>query len=526
MSAKRILIFLSLGAGALLGFCVIIYLTSQRGIGLTIDGPIYIALARHFLNDSTKNVFLPYNLLYTCFPLFFPFFLSCCSRLSGLDPAETVRWLHATFMACNVLCIGFLLEKYTRSLLIAIAGLLLACFSLTSLSIYSSALSEPLFIFFTLLWLIFFMDFLEDSKQRTSFILCIVMLMCACITRWAGLTLTITSITGILMLKREEIKTRLVYMAILGGIGLLPMFIWSGINRLSVGIPIDRIFVFHPPALSGYNILDELFFVNIGDLPFFVKKYVVILMSIFLVLGWMIWEKRDKDIADRIPATVVNFIRVLFLFCFIYYVGLVLTMVFFDATTKPDHRMLFPLHIFWILLTCVLLHILLMANKKSKMMKALFIMLFICIGGTNGMGIIKWALQRHAKGEDYDGMAWQNSAIIAEVKKIPLGKVLYTNNSNALYVAAKREALNIVFVSKNDIVFPMSNSLRSSFMTSMRNDLRTYHGLLVYCDRLCESCKGFPSIDELREEFPLKVVQRVSDGAIYAWDEHRSIAGQ
>jgi len=302
----------------------------------------------------------------------------------------------------------------------------------------------------------------------------------------------------------------------LAGLSLLPMFLWMGINRLSFGVPIDRMFVFHPRPAAEYNIFKGLLFFDISRLPFVAGKAILISIIVCIISGWVIWEKRDDDAIARIPDRLMVFIKVLFIFCFIYCAGTVLTMLFLDAKTDLNDRILLPVNIFLVLLISVFVHVLLAINKRCKFAKAsLIIMLFICIGGINCTQAIKWASQRHRMGEGYGSVAWQNSAIIAEVKKIPLGKILYSNDPSALYVAAKRES--VMIMPRINVWTTLPNPLHSSFIIRMKEDLKTHKGLLVYCVN-----GGSPSIEELKEEFPLKVITKVSDGAIYEWDDNLS----
>ena len=509
---------------AMTGFVGILHLTSLRGIGMSFNAVIYIAAARHWLGETSpvlaQNIFLSYKFTRLHFPPFFPLLLSWCSRLSGNDPMEAVRWLHATFYACDFLLIGYLLEKYTRSWGIVIAGTSVACLSSSMLSNYSSALSEPTFIFFTLLWLISFMDFLGNAEHRLSFVVSILMIMFASATRLSAVAIVFTSVAATLLFLKKGMRGKLVSVMLLAGFGLLPIFLWMGINEHAVGITNDRTLAFHPPPASYYNLLQGFSLVRLGILPFPLRCLVLVLSTISMILGWVMWGKRDQDAVDRTPAALMIFISVLSVFCLVYGFGLVLTMIFVDPSLSSNDRTLLPMRLIFIILIAILVHVLLTINTQWRLLKGLFIItLVLCIVGTNSIEALHWASRRYEMGDGYNSKAWQDSPIIALAKKIPSTEIIYTNDSLALYVAARRDSLQIYphpIRHQSSLI-----SANGIFMAKMAADLESHQAVLVYCNSVphCNAEANCFSSSDLPNKFPLKLAAKGSDGAIYAWDD-------
>lgn len=510
---KKFWVFLSLSWLAFLGFLSIMLLTSKRGIGVDIDSVVYITWARSFFDNVVPEFDLVKQLT-THYPPFFPFVLAVCSRLSGLDIPEACRHLHAYFFGFNILLVGLLLARYTKSALISIGG---ACAILISAPIlwnHSTALSEPMFIFFMLLWLVFFMDFIENSR-KSIFILCVMVLMVACLTRWAGVTLVMTSVVGIFLLKKESVKVRCIYAAVLLSMSVLPLLLWMAKNAIFSGIAIDRGINFHPHAIAEYNILDKLkLFSNYS--MFFSGVESLILMAVMFYIGMRIWNKRDQAELVKIPDGVVKLIGVLFYFCFIYYIALVLTMTFIDDLTDTSDRILLPLNIFWILLVSLFLYVLLVSNKRCKFFKLVFIVFCLFVGGDNCYRTLQWALQRYHNGVGFENIHWDYLKLIAEVKKIPADKVVYTNSSKALNFFVKRRFVQVI--SKARMMATRPDVVDIIFMTKMKDDLRADRAVLIYLNFMFSE-GAYPSLVDIKKDIPLKVISRVSDGAIYVWDD-------
>lgn len=445
----------------------------------------------------------------------FPVVLALFSRLSGLDPTEACRWLHAGVFGFNIFLTGLLFERYTQSALISTAGACAFLFSPLILVSHSTAMSEPLFISFMLLWLIFFMDFIEVSS-RSSFILSIITLMLACLTRWTGVPLVLTSVAGIFLFKKESIKTRWIHAAVLMSVSLLPLLLWMAGNAVLKGLTVNGELVFHPHDTAQYNIFNKFVFIG-RDNMFFSGAQRFILTAVMLFIGIIIWGKRDKEELAKIPDRVVIFIGLLFCCWLIYYVSFALNITFIDNLNSFRNRHFLPLWITWLLLVGMFLSMLLASNKKHEFLKLVFIVLCLFVGGSNLSRTVQEAWDRYYNGVDFDSKSWENSKIIAEVKKIPLDKILYTNSSDVIYFFAQRGSWQLMprinqATTKRDPEYPV-------LMARMKKDFKAHKAILVYLDTMAPEYK--PSLEDITREIPLKAVVRVLDGTIYEWDDHK-----
>src|SRR5512143_3733008 len=150
VSSRRILFFIALAIAAA-GAVALLFYSTPQGLGLNDDSIAYIAGARSLLSgQGYRELWLVSAGYVTHFPPGFPGALAFLSLLTGVDPLRTARLLNALLFGLNTYLIGWLVLRMTGS---RAAGLLTAIlFALTPslLRIHANAMSEPLYIFFTL----------------------------------------------------------------------------------------------------------------------------------------------------------------------------------------------------------------------------------------------------------------------------------------------------------------------------------------------------------------------------------------
>src|SRR5215510_9482796 len=146
----RLASFITLSLIALIGM-VLIFRATPQGLGLSDDSIAYIAGARSMVaGNGYREAWLASNQPVTHFPPSFSAVLAFFG-LFGIDPLHAVRWVNALLFGLNAALLGILGWRMTPSLS---AGLVLAALFVTSgemFRIHAVAMSEPLFIFLSLL---------------------------------------------------------------------------------------------------------------------------------------------------------------------------------------------------------------------------------------------------------------------------------------------------------------------------------------------------------------------------------------
>jgi len=148
----------AIGVLALLGIVAagIAHWSMSSDIGVAADSMIYLSAADrlvegkgltpigyHFAPDipSGQSLFV--------FPPAYPLLLAATSLLTT-DTLTAAKYLHSFLFAANVFLLGLIVFISSRSIWPALCAVGLFLTSFPVLSIYTTALSEPLFIFFLL----------------------------------------------------------------------------------------------------------------------------------------------------------------------------------------------------------------------------------------------------------------------------------------------------------------------------------------------------------------------------------------
>jgi 4-amino-4-deoxy-L-arabinose transferase-like glycosyltransferase len=198
----RLASFLSLLLLAVIGTFLILRATPQ-GLGLSDDSIAYIAGARSMLaGQGYREAWLASNQPVTHFPPGFSSVLAFFG-LFGLDPLHGARFVNALLFGLNAALLGILTWRMTPSLT---AGLILSALFVSSgemLQVHAVAMSEPLFIFLSLLSLWMFDLYFERDHHWLWLVLCAMFVGAAYLTRYAGLALVATFVVALIVLHTD-----------------------------------------------------------------------------------------------------------------------------------------------------------------------------------------------------------------------------------------------------------------------------------------------------------------------------------
>src|SRR5512134_3452957 len=217
----RLASFIALCLIALLGMVLVIRAT-PNGLGLSDDSIAYIAGARSMVaGDGYREAWLASNQPVTHFPPGFSSVLAFFG-LFGVDPLRGARWINALLFGLNAWLLGILGWRMTPSLT---AGLVLAALFVSSsemFQVHAVTMSEPLFIFLSLLS--FWMFDLHFERRGGGegwlwLIACGTFVGMAYLTRYAGLALAATFVVALLILhngwKKKLLSTGIFLVSVL-----------------------------------------------------------------------------------------------------------------------------------------------------------------------------------------------------------------------------------------------------------------------------------------------------------------------
>jgi len=230
----------------LLAAAWLLWATSPYGIGIRTDSIAYIWSARNIADGVGIGRLDGYGAFrpMTHWPPLYPLILALF-ELAGIGAVEGARWLGAALLGANIFLSGLVLHRLTRSTVAAAAGALLVMVSpvinVTSLF----AMTEPLYLAFTLLGLLLLDRYLEQPGMGRLVWLGIVAGLIL-VTRYVGLALALTTAAAILLFDRRSLNRRVGSLVVFGALSVLPLAAWLIRNSLVAGTATNRNLIFHP----------------------------------------------------------------------------------------------------------------------------------------------------------------------------------------------------------------------------------------------------------------------------------------
>jgi 4-amino-4-deoxy-L-arabinose transferase-like glycosyltransferase len=443
----RLISFLVLGLLAAIGIFLVLRSTPE-GLGLSDDSIAYIAGARSMLaGHGYREAWLASNGPVTHYPPAFSSILALIGMF-GLDPLRGVRFLNASLFGLNMVLLCILGWRMMKSLT---AGLILAALFLvndTMLRIHAMAMSEPLFIFLSLLAFWMFDLYFERDAHWLWLVMCGIFVGMAYLTRYAGLALLATFVLA-LMILHDTWRKRLTSAGILVA-SVLPWIAgWAIRNETLGGSATNRVLAWHPITADNfdtalYNVSTFLMPVEVWRRELF-KFPVLFVAAVILILGailiWIVVKAKRYLYNPLTPGAssvgkgnwareIVAFTSGLYVFG--YLASIIASISFFDASTKFKPRILSP--IFVSLLILLVVFGLWLWSKRREVVIALVLLIF----GMSAVGQYA-AVQELAKGgQGYASFQWYDSKTMAFLRTLPPKVIIYTNQPPAVYLYTGR----------------------------------------------------------------------------------------
>ena len=431
---------------------------TPEGLGLFDDSIAYVAGARSMLaGDGYREAWLASNGPVTHFPPGFSSLLAFFG-LFGLDPLRGTRFVNALLFGLNTGLLGIIVWRMTPSLT---AGLVIAALFVTSgemLEIHVTAMSEPLFIFLSLLAFWSFDLYFERPPSSVGrgiigewwwLVACAAFTGMAYLTRYAGLALAATFIVAILVLRstwRKRLTSIGVFLA-----GFLPFALgWALRNRIVAGNLTNRVFGWHPITAEnieiGVRAFSEFFIPVEPWRREILKQTGIVEGMIVIVLGAvLVWtavkawryiqrprQAEALKIGGKESREVVSFTTGLYIFA--YLASIVASMTMFDAATKFKLRILSPVFIS-LLVLLVALGIWMRKNYRPFVVVALVIVLGLSVYKQSTV-FAHWS----QGGLGYASFQWYDSEAMAYLRDLPENVKIYTNEPAAVYLYVGRGA--------------------------------------------------------------------------------------
>lgn len=498
---------LTLAILSILGTVTILLFTRPSGAGLSPDSVGYIATARHIASGIGVVTYDGAPLLQQ--PPLYPALLAAIEIVLGIDPLSSARIVNAILFGFIVYLSGLLFLKHLNLYPFSLLGAasLLVAFPLVRVSLM--AWSEPLFIFFTVLYLILSESYLEKSDIPSLLLLSLATAL-ACLTRFIGVIFIITSVVSMLFFRRDERRVNFWHLFIFVSVTALPIGMWILRNYFLSGT------FWGPRASSSYTLSQNLTFAFNTFLPWYIPsiisdhRSVLVLMS--ATIGFLVGLGTRGIDLKRIRVVLSEIIPLL-LFV-ITYVGFLVITSTITAYDRIGDRLLSPVFVPMTLLILLLASKVLTSLARQRLSQK-------CINISLTIAIAVWLVypayrvivstEDLRKGLGFSNDFWRNSETInylLQNRTLGFDCTIYTNGPDALYILANltgKMSPERTMYNSPDIVNDLS-SLRGSWPEENK-------ACLVWFDRIDRSYLF--TVDELRTIVDMQQIIRLEDGVIY-----------
>lgn len=490
---------------AALGVFLLLAMT-RWGAGVSPDSVEYIRVARGILASLHGGEPGAWRTL-TSYPPLYPLLLAAAG-VFGTDPLLGARWLAAALFGGSIFLAGAALLASGRRLPTALAAGFLLATSEHMLSIHSFAWSEAPFVFFGFLGLGLLARSLEASDARLRLAAAGAIAL-AFLARYAGASLVMTGILLLALRRGLAARLRIRDAILFGAVACAPMALWVLRNVLTLGVFTGHSVRFHLiPAPDLARLFDTL---SSWLAPERVAIGVRLWVLLAVVLGAGIISLR---LGSR-PRERDGLAGVLWSFSGVYLVFILAYVSFSNLSTALDTRIfILPLVAVLVAAATWVERAYLAARPRSwpRLALAVFCALLALSYSAQAASMAAAKFQMGAGG--YATRSWSESELIDRVRRLPDGVPIYSNAYDAIYILTGKETQSVPV--KADALHQTPNPTLLRDIVAMVDDLAASGGYVVFCDRVNWRWYLLQEA-EVVDRLPLKLIERVSDGAIYLW---------
>ncbi len=268
------------------------------------------------------------------------------------------RMLNVALFGLNLLIVGWLLLRHTRSVWAAVFGQILVLTSATQVGLHSWIMSEPVYTLLSLLALWLTVGYIRSRSVIQMFALGALLSM-AFLTRYVGASLLAACLTTILLTAREEFWSRLKRAAGVAVIAGAPILIWFWRNAQVAESLTNREFLLHPirPGLVRLYMAEVSSWFVPHEIPLPTEARAVIAIALaFGVAGLYLYKRMirpegaNEELRKRPFVARLNvppLLTLIILYAAAFAGILVFNSLFLDAATtgSAPPRYLAPLYV-------------------------------------------------------------------------------------------------------------------------------------------------------------------------------------
>ena len=497
---KNDVFWLLLSILSLSSILLIFISTKNYGVGVSPDSTVYINAAKQIINGETINLVM--------WPPFYPAALALCSKLFNSQILDTARIMNAVLFGLTIFVSGILFKRNLRSSsVILVLGIMTVIISVPLFQVHLWAWSEPLFILFSTLFLLF-IDNYVNSKKFIDLILSAICVSFCCFTRYVGIAYILVGIIILIIIFFREIKKMLRNLFYFTTTSVIPIALWLYRNKLYSG-------TFTGPRAPSIHTYSENFRAMGNSIlnwyiPARVEMNRLLLALLFIIIGFFIGIYFIKA-----KPKGINY----FVWQYPYIIYIVIYSIFLVASSPSyqqliDSRYLSPILIpLNILLVFYILEISkifegILNNNKAFLLKILIMISFLVVPFLRAKSSI---MNQIDQGIGYTAKVWEESETIEFLESNSLNCAIYSNGADVIYFLSGEQV--------NSLPRKNSGSIEIATLTTISSEWPIEEKVcIVWFDNITWRDYFFTP-EELLQISKVEDETQLADGTIYLISE-------
>lgn len=406
---------------------VLLWVSLKYGIGIWHDAFTYINAAENFSNGlglaaiNSKGEIQP--LMH--FPPVYPIILSIINKIFGWSVLFSAKVLAVICFGFTIFFSGFMVWKNSGK---QYRSWLTSLFVLTSpflASVFRLAMTETLFLPLMLVQLFVLKNYLSNGK-RTTLIGSAGLLAILWLTRYVGIFLLFSGFICINFLNKFPWRRRIEDSLIFGFTSIFLYSLWGLRNFLMGQTASGRSIYFHPIRLDNLRMAATTIISWIS----LIEGALIIRLAVTLLIGgliiWVIvrersWQKISNSLFWVLLTTITA-----------YAFTLLVSLTFFDASTRLDNRILSPIYLLIVIIIGILLPEITFNSQKLKTRDWVLFFLLVGVYSLNIVFSVQEFKFVYENGIGYSSPRWKNSKTIQALRTLKPQGPLYSNHSYAI----------------------------------------------------------------------------------------------
>jgi hypothetical protein len=415
--------------------------------GLVNDSAAYIGGAESLLSGLGYS--FPYRVgqwtPITHFPPLFSLVIAGVSWLTRITTVQAAYALNLLLFGVNNALIGLLVWRLTRHSAWSLAAAVVAACSPGLLWTHAFALSEPLFLCLELVFLQAMFSYTRGGSLR--FVLSAALLACLGFwTRYAGVAFYLSGMLVILFYAQSRPwQERLRHLGLFLAVSVPGSLLLIFRNGMAGGTLANRQLLWHPPEMDklmeGAHNLWGFFLPSLPP-AWNLLEITVALLAALVVLGGVAlalstFSQRIKNTLSDCKLSYLQGAALVAMHGCVYLIVVVLAMVFFDASTIFEARILAPFGLCLLVSgVTVLLELRRCLPERLRMVPLLGAAALLCLSLATGADLVRTS---HWDGLGFSAAYWRSSATFQALEALPDVNI-FSTRPMGIYLLSGRPA--------------------------------------------------------------------------------------